>query len=269
MDNSKSISSDQAVSLELNWIRTGPRGSSTVILIHPVGLDLTYWGDQIEALRARYDVIAFDLPGHGRSPGRPEDVTFARFASAIAALIEQQVAAPVHVVGISVGGMIAQTLALSHPALVRSLTLIATAATFSKEARTVIGQRAQTIQTGGMPAIVAPFLERWFTPEALAQRPDLIDRITKTLLRDDPAIQAAMWTMVAGLDVLERLDEIKCPTLVLVGDRDPSTPPVFSATLAERIAGSQMIVLPNASHMLFLEQPDLTNSHLLAFLQDA
>jgi len=267
--NSNSISSVTSVSSELNWIRTGPRDAGTVLLIHPVGLDLTYWGDQIEALRARYDVIAFDLPGHGRSPGRPEDVTFAGFASATASLIEQHAAAPVHVVGISVGGMIAQTLALSHPALVRSLTLIATAATFSEEGRTVIGRRAETIQTGGMAAIVAPFLERWFTPETLTQRPDLSDRITKTLLGDDPGVQAAMWTMVAGLDVLERLDQIKCPTLILVGDRDPSTPPAFSAAIAERIAGSRMVVLPNASHMLFLEQPDLINRHLLEFLQDA
>ena len=254
-------------SLELNWVRTGPRDLGTVVLIHPVGLDLTYWGEQIEALRTRYDVIAFDLPGHGRSPGRPEDVTFARFAAATAALIEQQAAAPVHVVGISVGGMIAQTLALSHPALVRSLTLIATAATFSQQGRTVIGRRAEAIQAGGMAAVVAPFLERWFTPETLAQRPDITDRITKTLLGDDPSIQAAMWTMVAGLDVLERLSEIECPTLVLVGDRDPSTPPAFSAVIAEHIAGSQMAVLPDASHMIFLEQPDLINRHLMEFLK--
>lgn len=122
--DSTSISSDKIVSSELNWVRTGPRDLGTVVLIHPVGLDLTYWGDQIEALRSRYDMIAFDLPGHGRSPGRPEDVTFARFASATAALIEQHTAAPVHVVGLSVGGMIAQTLALARPALVRSLTLL-------------------------------------------------------------------------------------------------------------------------------------------------
>ena len=197
----------ESISPELNWTRTGPRSAGTVVLIHPVGLDLTYWGDQIEALRSRYDVIALDLPGHGRSPGRPEDVTFAGFASAIAALVGQQAAAPVHVVGLSVGGMIAQTLALVHPALVRSLTLIATAATFSPEGRTVIGRRAETIQAGGMQAIIAPFLERWLTPETRAERPDLIDRITKTLLGDDPAIQAAMWTMVAGLDVLGRLGE--------------------------------------------------------------
>lgn len=258
-----------SMSSELNWVRTGPRDAGTVILIHPVGLDLTYWGDQIEALRARYDVIAFDLPGHGRSPGRPEDVTFDGFASAVAALIEQQTAAPVHVVGISVGGMIAQTLALARPALVRSLTLIATAATFSEEGRTVIGRRAETIQTGGMAAVVAPFLERWFTPETLAQRPDITDRITKTLLAGDPAIQAAMWTMVAGLDVLDRLSEIGCPTLVLVGDRDLSLPPAFSAAIAERIADARMFVLPDASHMIFLEQPDLINRHLLEFLQDA
>ena len=69
--------------------------------------------------------------------------------------------------------------------------------------------------------------------------------------------------------MLGRLGEINCPTLVLVGDRDPSTPPALSAALAEQIAGSKMIVLPDASHMIFLEQPALINRHLLEFLQDA
>ncbi len=257
------------ISSELNWVRTGPSDAATVVLLHPVGLDLTYWGDQIEALRVQYDVIALDLPGHGRSSGKPEEITFAHFASAVAALIEQQTSAPVHVVGLSVGGMIAQTLALDYPALVRSLTLIATAATFSDEGRAIIARRAETIQTGGMQAIVAPFLGRWLTPETLTQRPDIADRITKTLLAGAPAIQAAMWTMVSGLATLDRLHEIHCPTLVLVGDRDPSTPPAFSAALAGRIPGAEMRVLPDASHMVFLEQPALLSQHLLEFLQTA
>ena len=251
---------------QLNWIRTGPRTGGTVVLIHPVGLDLTYWSAQVDALRGDHDVVAFDLPGHGRSPGQPEDVSFAGFAAATAALIDHVGAGPVHLVGISVGGMIAQTLALSHPSLARSLTLIATAATFSDTGRAAVGARADAIRAGGMAAVVRPFLDRWFTPETLAGRPHLVDRVTKTLLADDPAIQAAMWTMVAGLDVLDRLGEVRCPTLVLVGDRDASTPPAVSATLAEAIRGARLVVLPDASHMVHLEQPEAVNAELLQFL---
>ncbi len=251
---------------ELNWVRTGPRGSSPVVLIHPVGFDLTYWGDQIEALRSTHDVVAFDLPGHGRSAGGPADVTFGRLAAAVAGLVGQLGAGPAHVVGVSVGGMVAQTVALSYPHRVRSLTLAATASTFSDAGRAVLRARAEAIRTGGMAAVVRPFLDRWFTPETIAGRPDLMDRITKTLLGDDPAVQTAMWTMIAGLDLADRLGEVDRPTLVLVGDRDPSTPPAMSVALAERVRGARLIVLPGASHMVHLEQPDAVNAEVSAFL---
>lgn len=250
---------------QLNSIRTGPRGGAPVILVHPVGLDLTYWDTQIEALRPVYDVIAFDLPGHGLSPGRPEDLRFSHLADVTAELIAASSVGPAHVVGISVGGMVAQTLALAHPQLVRSLTLIATAPTFSEAGRAALRARADAIRNGGMNAVLTPSIERWFTSATVAHRPHLIDRITKTLLRDDPEIQAAMWAMIAELDVLDRLGEMRCPTRVLVGDRDTSTPPAVSELLAGRIVDATMRILPNASHLIHLEIPEAINTELLAF----
>ncbi len=72
---------EQQRSWELNCVRTGPRGATPVILIHPVGLDLTYWGSQINALRTDHDVVAFDLPGHGSSHGKPDDRSIPRAVS--------------------------------------------------------------------------------------------------------------------------------------------------------------------------------------------
>jgi hypothetical protein len=93
--------------------------------IHAVGHDLTYWDCQIEALRGRYNVVAFDLPGHGRSPGAPEDWSFDYGAALVAELIEEVSAQAVHLVGISFGGMLAQVATRARPTLFSALPLSA------------------------------------------------------------------------------------------------------------------------------------------------
>ncbi len=253
--------------IALNRIRTGPRNTSTVVLVHAVGYDLTYWDRQIEALLSKVDVVAFDLPGHGRSAGGPQECRFDRLSAIVAHLIRETGAHPVHLVGISFGGMVAQTTVLAYPELIRSLTLIGTAARFSDPVRAAMRARADTIRNGGMASVLQSSLERWFTPETMERRPDIIDRVSKTVLGDDPEVQAAIWDLIANdFDVHDRLGEIHCPTLVLVGERDPSTPISASAALAEGIAGAEIQILPATSHLATIESPNAVNAALLRFI---
>ncbi len=250
----------------INQIRTGPRGGAPVVLVHPVGLDLSYWDRQIEALCDEHDVVAFDLPGHGSSPGSPADWTLDQAAEVLAQVVRGTGSDSAHLVGLSVGGMISQALALAQPDLVRSMTLIDTAAAFSEEGRAGMRARAGMARSGGMAAVVLSTLQRWFTPETVVRRPDLIDRVTKTLLADDPLVHAAMWDMISALDLVSQLHRISCPTLILVGEHDPSSPPAAARVLQENITGSEMHVIPGASHMAPLETPGMINGLLQAFL---
>ena len=250
----------------LNYVQTSAHKPETVVLIHAVGHDLTYWDRQIEVLRAEYNVVAFDLPGHGRSSGAPEDWSFDYATGIVATLIGELSAKPVHLLGISFGGMIAQVTALERPDLVRSLTLIGTASHFPEEVRNAMRTRAETVRAGGMAAVVQSSLERWFTPETRTQRPDIIDRVTKTLLADDPSTHAAIWDVISTLDIQTRLWEIRCPTLILVGEYDPSTPPIIARELSQAIPGAKFKIIPNASHIVTVEAPSAVNDALETFL---
>ncbi|WP_133648547.1 alpha/beta fold hydrolase [Paraburkholderia flava] len=250
----------------IHSIRTGPRGGTPVVLVHPVGLDLTYWDNQIEALCDGYDVIAYDLPGHGRSAGRPEDWTLDQAAVGLAEVVSGSAVTSVHLVGLSVGGMISQKLAMTRPEQVASLTLIDTAASFAEAAREAMRLRAQSARSSGMHAVLQTTLERWFTGQTRARRPDLIDRVARTLLADDPAIHGAMWDMIAELDLVDGLNRIACPTLILVGEFDPSSPPSAARQLHDRIPDSRLHIIEQASHMAPLERPEVINTHLLSFL---
>jgi 3-oxoadipate enol-lactonase len=252
----------------LNWVRTSTEKSETVVLIHAVGHDLTYWDRQIEALRIDYNVVAFDLPGHGSSTGLPEDWSFDYAAAIVAKLIEETSTSPVHLVGISFGGMIAQVTTLSRPELVRSLTLIGTASHFPNTARDAMRARAETVREGGMVAVVPSSLERWFTQKTRRQRPDIVDRITKTLLGDDPATHAAIWDVISHLDIRSRIGEVACPTLILVGEHDPSTPPSVAYELQNAITDAKITVIPDASHIVTVEVPAAVNDALIAFLNE-
>lgn len=149
-----------AQGIKLNWVSTGKKHAETVLLIHAVGCDLTYWDRQIEALEARFNVVAFDLPGHGSSPGRPEKWSFGEAVFMISQLIEAVSPHAVHLAGISFGGMLAQAFVLARPDLVRSLTLIATASSFPDAVRDSMRKRAEATRAGGMSAILQSTIER-------------------------------------------------------------------------------------------------------------
>jgi 3-oxoadipate enol-lactonase len=248
-------------------VRTGPRGGTPVVFVHALGLDLTYWDQQIGALCDEFDVMAFDLPGHGQSIGDPSGWTIEEATRVLATVIRSTGASNAHIVGLSVGSMIAQSLAVQEPSLVRSLTLIGSAATFAPEARAFLSSMVELTEKQGMQRIVESSMPYWFSERTKSRRPDVIDRTAKTLLRADPEVHTAMWRMVAIFDLAEKIHQITCPVLILVGDEDVSTPIASSEFIASLIAGSEMHVIEGGGHMLPLEAPSAVNEHLIRFLR--
>lgn len=249
----------------LHFIRTGPRGQPPVVLLHAVGMDLTLWDHQIEALHHTCDVIALDLPGHGLSAELNEELSFGNFAAVVAQLIEELSVGPVHVVGISFGSMVAQTLALEYPALVRSLSLIGAAGTFAEAGRAALRARADFVRAEGLAAVAPLSLARWFTPTFSQRRPDVLDRVAKILYRQQAPYHAALWDMIATLDILPHLRELALPALVIVGEEDTSTPLAAAHALAEALRTTNLHVVPHSAHFTNVDAPGAVSELLLRF----
>lgn len=253
----------------INIVRAGPRGRSPIVFLHAVSLDLTWWDHQFAALGTDHDLVAFDLPGHGASPRLDSPYTFDALAFVAADVIASLDTGPAHVVGISVGGMVAQTLALVRPDLVRSLTLVATLCTLTDPVRAMMRERARAARADGMGALVSPSLERWFTPAFREQRPDVMDRAAKSVRRHDPTVYAEMWEMIAGLDLAARLPAIACPTLVVAGAEDGNAPVAAGQRIADLIPGAALHALPDVGHFPPLEAPTSFNDLLCAHVRGA
>jgi len=241
------------------------RGSGPdLVVLHPAGLDHSFMGGLAEAASASHRVISVDLRGHGASPPANAATTLATFVQDLHELLATHCQGPARVLGLSFGGMIAQMLALDHPGDVSALVLCGCAGSFPSEVRPVLRARGTSAMEQGMEAIVAPTIERWFTPSFIAD--PQVERVRNRLRRDQPSDWSAVWHAIATLDALPRLGGLNVPTAVIAGERDVATPPAASEALAAAIPGAQFILLTGAPHMMQIECPQAFNAAALGFL---
>jgi 3-oxoadipate enol-lactonase len=162
---------------------------------------------------------------------------------------------PVVFIGLSMGGMVGQGLAIRHPELVKALVLANTTAQYPEAGRAVMAQRIQKVEASGLDAIADSVIERYFDAPFRASQPEAVQRWRELLLRTDPRGYAACCHAVAGVDWLDRLGEIRCPTLVIAGAQDVGTPVAMAQQIAGRIPGATLEVIDGAAHLSVLEQP--------------
>lgn len=236
-----------------------------VLLLHPIGLDSSWWQPFAEQLAPRCCVISMDFRGHGGSAPIRGELELTDLADDAAALLRALGLAPAQVVGLSMGGMAAQYLAIRHPDLVRSLVLLGTACALPDEARKQMVARGEVARRDGMRAVLDATLERWFTPAALTS--ELAQRCERRLLENDVESWAACWRAISRLDTLSLLKGIRAPTLVVTGDKDLSTPPAAARVIAANIPGAALTIIEGAPHMGPFEFPDAYLAPVVAFLK--
>ncbi|MCO6010295.1 alpha/beta hydrolase [Actinoallomurus purpureus] len=223
-----------------------------VVLIHSMGVDRRMWEPVMPRLSAGRRVFAYDVRCHGEAVGAPIPFTMADTARDLLGVLDVLAVDRAHLVGLSLGGAIAQTAAVAWPDRFVSLALLATT---DHPFPDVFEARARSAETEGMPAQVDGTLTRWFTPEALAADGWAVRYARECVERFDPAVWAATWRAYKSLDVMGRLDGFPGRILLMGGGSDVSAPPEFMAALAERIPGAHRQEVARAPHMLPLERP--------------
>jgi 3-oxoadipate enol-lactonase len=228
---------------------------SPVVLSHALGLNLSMWDDLAAELATSHEVLRYDHRGHGGSAVPTGPYSMDDLVDDAARLIREWGRGPVLWVGLSMGGMVGQGLAIRHPELISKLVLANTAAKYPEASLAAWAQRIAAVEAGGLDAIVNTVMERYFHAEFRTTQTAAVDQARATVLRTSAAGYVAACHAVAGVDWLGRLDQIKCPTLILAGALDVGAPVALSEAMACRITGSKLVVMPKASHLSVMEQP--------------
>ena len=253
--------------IQINYELSGKEDAPVVVLSHSLGCSMVMWNPQLEVLEPHFRVLRCDMRGHGDSEATEGNYTLDLLAADVIGLLDALSVNRVHFVGLSIGGMIGQCLAIHYPDRFKSLTLCDTSPVIPDEAKPLFQERMDLARKEGMQALVEGTLERWFTPPYRAQNPPAIDLIRNQFLATSVTGFNACSAAIMELNYLDRLAEIKLPTLIIVGEDDPGTPVEASETIHKLIQGSTLVVLPSAAHLSNIEQSGAFNSHLLSFLQ--
>ncbi len=254
----------EANGTQLFYDLTGPAAAPVVAFSNSLGTTLEMWDAQVRALASRYRCLRYDTRGHGRSPAAHGPLTIDVLADDLAGLLDAVGIEAVHVVGLSLGGMTAQAFGVRYPQRTESLVLMATSAHLPPPE--TWDQRVQLVLADGMAAVVDTVVARWFTADTLALSPETVQLVRDGFLRIDPRGYAACCLAVRDMDLRAQIGAIEAPTLVVAGEDDPVTPLEMAEDIVSRIPGAELTVVPEAAHLLAVEQPDAVNELLAAFL---
>lgn len=236
-----------------------------VVFSHSLACDHTMWEPQIERLAERFRVLAFDTRGHGASDVSAEGFSLETLADDACAVMDAAGIDRAHFVGLSMGGMIGQYLGLRAPGRLHSLVLANTSSRRPPGAQAVWAARIEQARREGMDALVEGTVSRWFTPAFAAAHPGTAARVGQLIRRTPASGYAGCAAAIAALDITDRLGAVQCPTLLIAGAEDGSTPVSMHEDIQRAIAGAGLVVIQAAAHLSNLEQPDRFSEALETF----
>jgi pimeloyl-ACP methyl ester carboxylesterase len=256
--------------IDLHYVEAG--GGDPLLLIMGFGGDHLAWAFQVPAFSERHRVISFDNRGAGQSDVPDVPYTTRMMADDAVGLLDALKVERAHVLGVSMGGMIAQEVALNHPGRVRSLQLHCTYGRPDPYMRALV-EAWRTVRAKATPEEWLRTVALWlFSPRTFAERPELVETIIQTGLANPHPFSLTGFLRqgeaVRSHDALERLPKLTCPTLVSVAADDILVPPRFAREMAAAIPGAQLRVIDSAGHCYFWERPDVFNAMCLDFIAE-
>jgi 3-oxoadipate enol-lactonase len=244
----------------------GPVDAPALLFLNSLGCDLTMWDGQVRALKERFRMIRFDTRGHGGSDAPGGEYRLERLGLDALVVLDAVGAARADVCGLSLGGVIAQWLAIHAADRADRLILANTAARIGSE--DIWRGRRETVLTEGVGAIAEGVIGRFFSERFRIAAPEIVEIFRRILLNIPPQGYAGCCAALRDADLRPDISGIASATLVIGGAMDASTPPAQAEALARGIPGAGLTILDSA-HLSNIEQPDAFTAALLNHLEAA
>jgi len=259
--------------LELNKVHLkvveNGRGAETLVLLHGLLFSHRMFDAQVEYLKDRFRCVRMDFRGQGESEVTDSGYDLDTLTDDVIALIETLDAEAVHLLGFSMGGMVAQRVALKRPELLKSLVLMNTSAEAElKRKRPRFALLNLAARFIGLEYIAPKVLPLMFSDSFMEEAGHATERerwISVVTDNDRVGISRAVQGVVSRRSILDRIQAIKLPTLIITADQDRATPPIRAQNIHYRIRGSTLATIENSGHMTLVEQPGAVKRALMSF----
>jgi len=244
----------------------GLAGKPALLFANSLGSDLRIWDDVTARLAGHCHLIRYDLRGHGLSEAPAPPYSAADLAGDAVAILDRLDVSQAVICGVSVGGLIAQAVAVNHPDRVRALVLCDTGAKIATAE--AWQQRIDKVHAAGVDSLVQMTMERWFSAGFRARCPAEVRGYSLMLRQTSAAGYIGTCAALRDTDFRATIKQVKQPTLVLCGAEDIATPPELGRELAGLIPGAQFSLIDDAAHLPGVEQPDAVVGRMMQFLQE-
>jgi len=248
-----------AVSYQLD----GNPAAPCLMFSNSLGTDFSMWQGQAAMLQRDFRILRYDTRGHGASACHPGAATLEQLGQDVLMLLDALAIERTHFCGLSMGGMIAQWLAIHAPQRINKLALANTAARIGQEQ--AWRDRAALVRAGGMHAVADGAAGRWFTPSYVERAPQQVAALVAGLRHGSAEGYAACCEALAVADLREQIGTISVPTLLIAGESDPVTTVADARAMQQAITGAELVTLP-ASHISNIEAETAFNQALREFL---
>jgi len=243
-----------------------PGDGDTIVWLGSLGSDASMWDRQVEAFADDARCIRIELPGHGGAPAEPGPYAISGLADRAVAVLDELDVSRAHVVGLSIGGMIAMALGIHHPDRVRSLGLLCTSAYLPPQQGWV--DRATTVRSQGAGAVAETVVGRWLTADHATAHPDEASAFVAMISGTEAEGYAACCEAIGAMDLRPQLTGISAPTLVVSARDDPATPPDHGRLIADAIESS-VFELIDGAHLASHECAPVINALLARHFERA
>ena len=260
------MSGRQTKPLDPAAIRVHRTGSGPVlVMMHCLGMTHHLW-DCLGGLADKYTLLSYDFPGHGETPLPAAPYGIEELSAQLAAVLRREGVSKAHIMGISLGGLVAQCFAATEPAMTDRLVLCDTTPRYTDEARGMWVVRAAAARKDGAASLLPAIEKIWFTPGFVAAEPPAVKLVRDTFRACSGEGYALACEALGAADLLDLAPRIKAPTLVLHGSEEGQAFQDAGQWLGTNIAGARLEIIPSAGHASVLEQPVRVERLLREFL---